>query len=140
MRLLLLALMIALLPLRGWVGDTMAMEMALRHSFATKNVAGDTDTTRAKGHLDVNSEVPHTQCLDHVSAAADVSVSASESQDHAAHVQCTSCSDCQICHTVALTAATAAIADASLPHLLWSAGGMQFASAVPAPRLKPPIS
>jgi hypothetical protein len=140
MRLLLLALMIALLPLRGWVGDAMATEMAFSQSFATKNVAGDEDATRATGHFHVNSGVPHTECHGHTGAAGDVRAEASAPQDHAAHGQCTSCSACQICHTVALTAATANTADVSLPHQLRPAGGIQFASAVSAPYLKPPIS
>lgn len=140
MRLLLLALMIALLPLRGWVGDVMAMEMPAGLSFATNNIATHADATGASGHIHVNSEAPHTPCHGHDGAAADVSADNAESHDNPGPGQCSHCSACQICHTVAVTAAVSLAVDTALPHLLWPAGGLQFASAIPAPHLKPPIS
>lgn len=138
MRLLLLALMIALLPLRGWVGDVMAMEMPAGLPFATNNIATHADTTAAIGHIHVNSEASHTPCHGHDSAAVDARADNAGSHDNPG--QCSHCSACQICHTVAVTTFVRLAVDTALPHLLWPAGGLQFASAIPAPRLKPPIS
>lgn len=140
MRLLLLALMIALLPLRGWVGDAMATEMALGHSFATKNVATEIYVKRTASHLDVASEVQHTECHGHAGAAGDVSTNAPESQDNANHDHCSNCSACQICHTIAAIAMTDMMAESAMPPVLRPAGGIRFASTVAAPHLKPPIS
>lgn len=138
MRLLLLALMIALLPLRGWVGDVMAMEMPAGLSSATNNIATHVDNTGARGHIHLNSEASHTQCHGHDGAAADARADNAESHDNPG--QCSHCSACQICHTVAVTTAVSLAVDTALPHLLWPASGLQFASAIPAPHLKPPIS
>jgi hypothetical protein len=140
MRLLLLALMIALLPLRGWVGDVMAMEMPAGLSFATNNIATHADTAGAGGHIHVNTEASHTPCHGHDGAAADARADKAGSQDNPGPDPCSHCSACQICHTVAVTAAISLAVDTALPHLLWPAGGLQFASAIPAPHLKPPIS
>ena len=39
MRLLLVAFMIALLPIRGWMGDAMAVDMAMQQVVMTQNSA-----------------------------------------------------------------------------------------------------
>lgn len=138
MRPLFFALMIALLPLRGWMGDAMAMEMASQQIFAMQSIASNEESTGASGHLHVNSEEPHTECHGHAGAAADVNVS--ESPDSAMHDHCNTCGACQICHTIAVTAMTGMMVESAMPHVLRPAGGIQFASAVSAPHLKPPIS
>ena len=51
MRRLFLFIMIALLPLRGWMGDVMAVEMASQTMNATKSVANYVYPTRAKGQF-----------------------------------------------------------------------------------------
>ena len=48
MRLRLLALMAVLRPLRGWMGDGMAMESGSGYYFAIKYIANSADTTGAK--------------------------------------------------------------------------------------------
>lgn len=140
MRLLLLALMIVLLPLRGWVGDVMAMELPAGFLFATNNIAATADNAGTSGHIHVNSEASRTQCHGHNGAAADVSADNAESHNNPGPGQSSHCSACQICHAVAVTAAINLAVHTSLPHFLWPAGGLQFASAIPAPHLKPPIS
>jgi len=136
MRVLLLALMIALLPLRGWVGDVMAMEMVSGHSDAMKNIAAPAYFTRAGASSPINSRASHSECHDAV-AVPDASLNTSELTDHG---DCSDCGACQICHTAAVTSAMRRDVHATLPPWLHPQGGTPFASATPAPRLKPPIS
>lgn len=60
--------------------------------------------------------------------------------DPAAQDDCGSCGICQICHTVALTSDVVPNVNAPPLPLLPSEDGLQFASAIAALRLKPPIS
>jgi len=136
MRVLLLALMIALLPLRGWVGDVMAMEMASGHSYAMQNIATPAYSAGAGASFSINSGRSHSECHDAV-AAPDASLNTSELADHG---DCSDCLDCQICHTTAVPSAMGRDVHVTRSPLLQPRGGIQFASATPAPRLKPPIS
>ena len=69
MRIFLFALMIALLPLRGFAGDVMATEMAIQmavqaqshFSDATKTVAAHADHSGASGHFDAHHETAAAQ-------------------------------------------------------------------------------
>jgi hypothetical protein len=69
----------------------------------------------------------------------DVNGNAQESEDPATQGQCTHCSACQICHSVAMMAILPRLGTLVQPHSLRPTGGVQFASASMAPRLKPPI-
>ena len=159
MRIFLFALMIALLPLRGFAGDVMATEMAIQmavqaavqattersqpesgliyHADAIKNVAVHADNSGASGHFDSH----------HDSAAAqEAVVTANACAGHVAAEQCHSsdthgsCQACQACHTVALSLAfnqvQPVIASSTQPRL----AAAQFASAEAALGQKPPIS
>jgi hypothetical protein len=55
MRPLFLAFMIALLPLRGWVGDVMALEMTSGQPVAMQNIATAAYSTGARGIFRINS-------------------------------------------------------------------------------------
>lgn len=142
MRHLVLALMIALLPIRGWVGEVMATEMATEMAssrsaqpeFAIKNIAAHAQRTGAEGHFGHQSAdaMPATamaDCADHGDAAgADTAPS------------CDACASCQACHTVALSpagvhASPGVTAQTPRPTLV-----ARFASADMAPGHKPPIS
>jgi hypothetical protein len=140
MRLLLLALMIALLPLRGWVGDVMAMEMAAGPSFAIKNIATSAYSTGTRGLFSINSGNSNTECPGHADAAMDTNGNTPEPQNPAAQGDCASCGVCQICHTVAVTSDPSPDVNTSPHPMLQPEAGLQFASAIPALRLKPPIS
>lgn len=125
MRVLLLALMITLLPLRSWVGDVMAMEQvsaAMGHAHGAAPSADHHDRAPCQGH----DGGPHaTPAMDHDSPHADG--------------DCASCTACQICHAVALagmpTPALATALPASAPHTQ----AVLHASAERAPGFKPPI-
>ena len=120
MRYLIVALMIFLLPLRGWTGDVMATHMA-----ATV-VSSETGAT----HTHEKSVL--TDCAGHQgSEQADSSVSKSVNDE--------TCQACQACHTVALSSSTAVdsvLFVAPSPPLVTLA---QFTSADTALGQKPPI-
>ena len=150
MRIFLFALMIALLPLRGFAGDVMATEMAIQlaaqhsqqnevrdhHADASKNVAPHADHSGASGHFDSHHET---------AAAQEAATTANACAGHVAAEQCHSsdnhgsCQACQACHTVALSLAfnqaQPVLASSTLPHL----AATQFASAEAALGQKPPI-
>ena len=140
MRVLLFALMIALLPLRGWVGDAMAMPANAGHCSAMQTVAHNAPSTGANGQFDTNSRASHANCLDPAGASAHASADTAAQPGDTDDGQCCTPSACQMCHTLALTGAVRLNAGAGQPPLPWPAGAMQFASAVPAVGLKPPIS
>ena len=142
MRRCILLIMIALLPMRGWIGDAMATEMASSRSqvnseqsqSATEIIAGHAHLAGAAdyfGYKNVqeNSVTPGTDCFDHSGAG--------EASDGA---HCNTCTVCQVCHTVALSpgfaGSDAALSLVTPPH----SPVALFASADPAHGKKPPIS
>lgn len=147
MRHLIFALMIALLPLRGWVGDAMATQMAASHAqhqhrqaeapeqSATKTIAASAHHMGPGGHSG-HEEVTAEATL----AMHDCAGQTPDSATHAGDAGCESCAACQACHTVALSLATpdhSPVFNArSLPH----PAPDRFASADAALGQKPPIS
>ena len=139
MRHLFLILMIALLPLRGWVSDAMATAMVMAQGqqvqTATKIVATHAHEVEAQAHRDtevVKAEIFQT--------AADCASHAFGEDGPADDTHCNSCSVCQACHTVALSPAAAEVTTAFNPSTLSHAVVAQFASAEAALGQKPPIS
>jgi hypothetical protein len=85
MRRLIFILMIALLPLRGWLGEAMATEMAAITIVATK--ANNTPTI-----AELPSKIDKSECEMHANKLQD--------DDGASANQ--SCSHCQACHATGL--------------------------------------
>lgn len=143
MRILLLALMIALLPLRGWVGDAMAMEMVASALNGTETAidfaAPHADNTRSEAEFNAQTAaMDHADCPGHMTMAASSNKPADDThQAHAA--DCATCAACQICHTVALTPMAWHIGTYALPAVQPQAASQHFASAERAPGFKPPI-
>jgi len=148
MRRLLFALMIALLPLHGWIGDAMATEMAiaqLQHpQLATTIIAVNAHEMGTKAHffhegaaLEAVLEQP---LLREVQVAHDCAGQSSDNPSHAANACCESCAACQVCHTVALSPVVAdsnpVFSARTLPRVATAA----FTSAEAALGQKPPIS
>ena len=140
MRHIIVALMIALLPLRAWVGDAMATEMAsgapAHTQIATEKVASSAHSARALVAFDHKSSVQTpaeaaADCAGHGTHAPATDVAA-------AH--CESCSACQACHIVALSPLVTHTDSFYKPPTLTHAPAAQFASAVAALGQKPPIS
>jgi hypothetical protein len=147
MRHLLLALLIALLPLRGWVGDAMATQMAagqIQHlqiqqhgqqHGATKTIAEHQDDTLAAAHFD-HEEAAHAL----PAAEPDCAGHSTGEGTHTADGHCESCAACQACNTVALSLMgpdLSPVFQSVAPPL---PAAHHFASADAALRQKPPIS
>lgn len=139
MRRLTFVLMIALLLLRGWMGEAMATGMALTplpHQGATQNIATHTHEKSAQAHFD-HGIAEHESF--HVAQAMHECAGDRDGED-ASHAQCDTCAACQACNTVALTP------PALSAHPVFSAGALPrhpaafFASADAARGHKPPIS
>ena len=140
MRHLLFALLIALLPLRGWVGDAMATQMAagqLQHQAmqASPQAAAHDHEAMDAGHAAHEDAAP-----DAALALHDCADSPTDGAGHPTDGHCDTCAACQACHTVALSLpAPAPVPVFSAPTLPRPAADM-FASADAALRQKPPIS
>jgi hypothetical protein len=141
MRTLLLALMIALLPIRGWLGDAMAVEM-VRHSLPAAALlvsqqASSSGAMAAEAHC--HEAMGADSSMDAMAHAAGSHDSSSNDND-ADHQGCGTCTACQVCHTVALGGMPLIDTVHSAPQAPPAAHAARFASAEPAPGLKPPIS
>jgi hypothetical protein len=151
MRFFMLAVMMVLLPLRGWTGDAMATEMALNSALQQMHltVAAPEKADARPGHQGHQNQEGHG---DHAAHEATLHLSAN-TPDYLSHANCDqthgaghnaghceSCSACQACHNVALLVDS----DELKPRLntLWTPTGAAdpFASADAAPDQKPPIS
>ncbi len=137
MRLFILALMIALLPVRGWVGDAMATSMAAGHAqqIATKTIADTPGKSGAKAQFD-----HHSLMSEAVQDASDCAGHMASEVTAEADTNCESCSACQACHTVALSPATTDSRAVFHALHLTPAASLSFASADAALGQKPPIS
>lgn len=110
--------MLLLMPLRGWVGDAMAVEMMGRHAPATPVAA----VAQAADH----------DCAGHGQAAEPGVLPAAS--------DCPTCASCQVCSSVAVIfVPAAAVAPLPTAAVLWRVD-TRFASAEPVPAFKPPIS
>ena len=140
MRRLLLVLMLVLLPLRGWVGDAMATQMAapaLVQQTAGAGVAGihthnaDTPTHPHSGLSQADTATTATDCAGHTGSG---------SSSPADALDCQSCVACQACHTVALAVPVHIDTELSKAPGEPLSVVSRFTSADRALGLKPPIS
>lgn len=125
MRTWLLILMIALLPIRGWVGNAMAGEL-LSHRVAAGAVA------IAHAHHGAGL---HQDCMTHAQSPADTAAKAQPDTSTTS-----SCASCQVFSAVALVFADAMPRVASFQSPRPPPAEARFASADRAPGFKPPIS
>lgn len=126
MRHIVLALMIVLLPLRGWVSDAMATEMA---SGGTSHVQMGANAMANHSHPPMVIETA-PDCAGHSAGAGAAETDA----------RCATCAACQVCHTVALPYATTPSSAVSARPALSCPPAVKFASALVALGQKPPIS
>lgn len=142
MRVVLFALMIALLPLRGWMGDAMATEMALAQLQPTQSTA-KIMASHAHGTsagADFYHEAGAPEAVQEGPVAHDCAEPASDDAFHAGNAYCGSCAACQACHTVALFPMAADLNNLVSERTLPRAASTPFASAEAALDQKPPIS
>ena len=145
MRIVLLILMIALLPLRAWSGNVMAMQQVTEHPNATEMIAVSPYDARAESNFYLNSVEASAPChedsTDSGHAAGTGALASSGVSDHpATHGDCNQCSTCQICQGMALDPFTSPLPFMALPTQGVHSGLNLFASVPRAPHLKPPIS
>lgn len=153
MRTLLLALMIALLPIRGWLGDAMAVEMAKHSLPVAASAAASMATAAADAHCHEAMQAGDHSGMDMQTSADTDDVPAPfahathDTHDRhdnegagADHQGCGTCTSCQVCHTVALGGMPLVDTVHSAPQAPPAAHASRFASAEPAQGLKPPIS
>ncbi len=115
-----LVLMIALLPLRGWVGDAMAVEMLAQPAHATLAMHG-----HGADHADEHAmSDAHCACDEHVSAS-------SVDHQHSA---------CDVCNLPALAMAVLDLQPRSTVHSPLAQPAERFASSEAHRGVKPPIS
>jgi hypothetical protein len=140
MRRLFLILLIALLPLRGWAGAVMSIEMALQERIAAHHVGQGV-------HHAATAQKP--DCHEHGAAAGHVAPlgdTAAHNVDHdvtpdtTPSNHCNTCVACQICHSVALTGLSPVAFAPPVFGTPAASGSIRFASATLAAYLKPPIS
>ena len=137
MRRLLFILLIALLPLRGWVGDAMATGMAAQQvrmasiSVALEHTHAPLEVTH--GHQAANTDIV-------VVHADECHGATGGATPHSADSHCESCAVCQACHTVALSLAASCALARLAPALPPQTMAAHFASAEAALGQKPPIS
>lgn len=137
MRHLLLALMIILLPVRGWLGDAMAMAQAMDappSQSALISKAHHREQTLGSSHSD--REINADQSMTAVGHCPVDAVDTAESGP----VCHPGCDGCDLCHGVALRHIGASLGGLPRPMTPPPLLGERFTSAVPAPDLKPPIS
>ena len=146
MRVFFLALMILLLPLRGWTADVMGVRMATervsshalptseQHQNAITIVAINDQSTLASADFHHQSSAQtSTDCAGHAADAAVGSGPASDSH-------CGACSACQTCHSVAITTVATPVSALISASALQQMVSDSFASAPAALSQKPPIS
>ncbi|MDR7094692.1 hypothetical protein [Hydrogenophaga laconesensis] len=117
MRHLLLALMIALLPIRGWMGDAMALAMLAAPAHSTEQASASTAAP----------------CPDHAMPGEHAGMQDNASADHA-HKSCDVCNG-------PVMALSAPVVPGLVPvHGVLALPAERFASSEPHRGIKPPIS
>lgn len=142
MRHFLLALMIVLLPLRGWAGDAMAPGMAAaptqHQQLATEFIATHAYESGSGGHFD-HQTASHAPAQTMHDCAEQVDGQPAQAGNaHDGH--CSTCESCQACHTLALSLVAPDLNTAFNASAQPRAMAMQFTSAPAARGQKPPIS
>jgi hypothetical protein len=146
MRPLFFALMIALLLLRGWVGDAMANSMALaplQHAQPSV-MAMQMSAPMAPDAASISAapQTTHKAAPDAEHAMAHDCAGHAPTDDNspAVSTHCQSCDACQACHGVSLIPPATSPGAAFNPRTQPPGPAARFASADAAPGQKPPIS
>ena len=150
MRRLLLILMIALLPVRGWASDVMTVASATQQlsvaSNTTEFVATHAIQARARATFDGYFEAKPASSMpwdcpwrakDAGNAAQDGIDSASDSPSNRF---CNGCNTCQLCMALVTSYPMALVSATYLPQAVQQVATISFSSAERTPGFKPPIS
>ena len=142
MRHLILALLIALLPLRGWAGDVMATQMAAS-VVSIEAVAIETKAVNAHEMGGKASFIHQKQMFESSNVTSDCHEQLSSHQDtsNATNSEhCATCPACQVCHTVALSPPSLDVTISFASPQLGQTSASIFTSADAALGQKPPIA
>ena len=123
-RFLLISLLVVLLPLRGWAGNIMAVDMV------AGTIVSQAKTTGLQAAV---AAVPSRAAM-----PADCMMFAEPSPDAATH--CSNCDTCDLCLAVVSSTTLVWAASQWLRHSSPLATNASFTSAASASNLKPPIS
>ena len=123
-RFLLIGLLVAMLPLRGWAGDIMAVDMV---TGAASKLAMTSDTPTAVAAAPSQASMP-----------PDCMMSVQPLPDSVTH--CSNCDTCELCLAVVNPTAVFWSAGQWLRHSSPLATNASFTSAGSASNFKPPIS
>jgi hypothetical protein len=137
MRHLVLALMIVLLPLRGWAGDAMVTQTA------SAVISTETGFSHAYETLDRTSFNDQNQTLVAAPATPDCHeqvASHQETDQTASNDHCGTCLACQACHTVGVLSSPLEVSASFTSPSLRPSRAVAFTSAASALGQKPPIS
>lgn len=134
MRIFLIALIIVMLPVRGWMGDTMALSMAGIQRDAAAVQAPERQITGA----DEDCAGMSTASMAAMALTAEAEATAGDALSDSGH--CESCANCQACSTVGLATDTVTTAAPALGQISPVGALPHFASADPQRGQKPPIS
>lgn len=127
MRHFLIALMIALLPVRGWVGEAMAFSMQANPASPAAH-AGCPDHAPPPASLTAQPKPP---LFEMVNLAADADTTDDGTHQHGA---------CDICNGPAMTASATALLTLTAVHPQHASRIERFASSELSQGVKPPIS
>jgi hypothetical protein len=125
MRVLFLALLIALLPVRGWMGNAMAVGMGAHQVMLAQQAVA------AGGH-EVDASAMPEDCPMHAQASEAGTPEAGDPHGNG-------CNTCQLCLSFASFSWPRLQASDFAAHAEPLAGGSHFTSAERAPGFKPPI-
>lgn len=133
MRVLLLAFMIALLPVRGWVGNAMAVDIAAQQMLQARQAVPG-----AESGAEAPAMPEDCPMLAQAGEQADMAGNTEASVADGAH--CKGCNTCQLCLALASFTWNTLQPAGFTPHAGPLAGGVRFSSADRISGFKPPIS
>ena len=136
MRFFFVALMIVLLPLRGWAGHVMAVDMAAQQ-VAVAHAGGQKSGIQETGSM--NGAMP-ADCLMFSTIPPGSAASLDTEKPVTSGAQCNNCDTCELCLALATSAHTEWPTGIAEMHSALVAAGIGFSSADRASSLKPPIS
>ena len=137
MRRFFLLLMIALLPLRSWAGDVMALSMSAPTPALAVSMATQTLTAPPVVALAQQASADMKDCPGHSDSSSETALAGAAAVDDG---PCKTCVSCQICHSMVLVNVDVAALAAQDANRLKSPSAVSFASAALADSVKPPIS
>jgi hypothetical protein len=133
MRIMLLALMMVILPLRGWTGNAMAVDMASQAVAFAQQTSASTPGSAER----VAAEAMPSDCpmLGQTAGTATADADSPASGDH-----CKACDTCELCLAMATSGESGRTACVFQRQVAPLASGHCFSSADNFSRFKPPIS